>query len=155
MRPQRTSLAVATALAVGCLASCLGGALAQQTNPEVQYYAVGKAPKGLSDFQALGLFRKVAGGKVHYDGWVMTDLEHPNDSAADMATLRVAGKRLTFTSKAKKGTSFSFDGVFLKSGDLKRWFNTDTPVLQGRVRKMRRGRVVAEGVMRFRCGMGG
>jgi hypothetical protein len=133
-----------------------GPARAQQTNPEMQYYVIGeKYPKGLSDFQAFGLFRKAAGGKARYDGWVMSNLEDPDGSVVDMASVRVEGKKLAFRTKPKKSISFAFDGVFLKSGDFKRWIHSETAVVEGRVRKLRGGRTVAEGTIRFHCGSGG
>jgi hypothetical protein len=131
--------------------------VAQQTNPEVQYYVLGeKYPKGLNDFQAFGLFRKeTAGGKVKLDGWVMSDREDPNDSTVTMKSLRLDGKHLTFTAQTHKGITFKFDGRFLRSGDFKPYFNKPVPIVEGMVRKLRKGRTLAEAKMRFTCGVGG
>lgn len=134
-----------------------GQASAQQTNPEVQFYVLGdKYPKGLSDFQAFGLFRKETGrGKPAFSGWVMSDRDDPNGSAFDMGTIRLRGKRLAFTTVSHKGLVFTFDGQFLRSGDFRPYFNRQVPVVEGMVRKFRKGRKVAEARMRFSCGSGG
>jgi hypothetical protein len=130
--------------------------VAQQTNHEVQYYVLGeKYPKGLNDFQAFGLFRNQSGGHVRLEGWVMTDRDNPNESSTNMKSLRLDGKHLRFTARARKGITFTFDGQFLRSGDFKPYFNKQVPVVEGTVRKLRKGRKIAEAKMRFTCGTGG
>jgi hypothetical protein len=123
----------------------------------VNYFVLGeKYPKDLGDFQAFGLFRKgTSGGKAKFDGWVMTNREDPNSSSFDMKTIRMEGKHLAFTTVSHKGTVFTFAGRFLRSGDLQKYFHKEVSVVEGVVRKFRKGKKVAEGKMRFTCGIGG
>jgi hypothetical protein len=129
---------------------------AQQSNPEVDYFVLGeKYPRGLSDFQAFGLFRQeTKSGRPRYSGWLMTDREHPDRSTSAMKALRLTGRRLSFTATTRAGLVMTFDGRFLRGGDLRPFFNKDIPVVEGVARKFRKGRKVAEGKMRFTCGTG-
>jgi hypothetical protein len=146
-----------TLLALGILVALPFCATGQQTNSEVNYFVLGeKYPKGLGDFQAFGLFRKeTSGGKVKLDGWVMTSREAPDNSSFDIKTIRLEGKHLAFTTVSHEGLVFTFDGQFLRSGDFKPYFNKEIPVVEGTVRKFRKGKKVAEAKMRFTCGIGG
>jgi hypothetical protein len=145
--------AIVTLLALGGGRAEARGA--QQTNPEMDYFPVGKRlPKGLADFQAFGLFRKMQGGKIQMSGWVMPNRNDP-DSAVPMQTVRVRGRGLFFSAKTGKGAVVTFEGKFLKSGDLTRYADSAAPVVEGRVRKQIRGKKVADGILRFTCGIGG
>jgi hypothetical protein len=132
-------------------------ASAQQTNPDMMYFVQGeKYPKGLSDFQAFGLYREqTKGSKLTFHGWVMTDREDPDNSTCDMESVRVSGPSLSFAAKTRKGLRFTFDGRFLHSGDFRRYAGKDVPVVEGVVRKYRSGKKLAEANARFTCGAGG
>ncbi|MES2464601.1 MAG: hypothetical protein V4671_28905 [Armatimonadota bacterium] len=132
-------------------------AVAQQTNKEVMYFVQGnKYPKGLTEFQAFGLSRKVArSGSPSYTGWVMTDRGDPDGSTTEIKAIRLNGPRLSFTTTTAKGVVLSFNGRFLRRGDFRPYFGKDTPVIEGVVRKSLKGRKIAEGKMRFTCGIGG
>jgi hypothetical protein len=150
---RNTLAAVAALVAIGLVSGMAG---AQQTNHEMQFYPLGeRLPKGLTDFQAFGLFRSVEGGKVRLEGWAMADRSNPNESSFDMASVHLDGKKLAFTTRPWKGRTFAFSGVFLRRGDFTPYLNKRVPVLSGTVRKFRGGKKVAEAIMRFRCGAGG
>ncbi|MCC6445118.1 MAG: hypothetical protein IT210_16875 [Armatimonadetes bacterium] len=147
-------LSVGLVLSLSFLASLIIPVQAQQTNPSMTvYFAVGeKYPKGLSDFQCFGLARK---GKNKFEGWVMTDRENPDNSTLDMKTVRLDGKRLLFRTVNRKGLAFSFQGRFLRAGDMSRFYGHQTPVIEGTVRKFLKGKKAAQGKMRFYTGPAG
>lgn len=157
LTPSPARMAAFALLAASALPSIRPSpAAAQQTNHEMQFYVLGKKhPRGLSDFQAFGLFRSGRNGKVRLEGWAMANRSNPTGSTVDMAYVRQTGKRLIFATKPRNGRTFTFSGTFLRSGDFTPYLNKQIPVVEGTVRKFRNGRKVAEGMMRFTCGAGG
>jgi hypothetical protein len=57
-------------------------------------------------------------------------------------------QKLTFTTKAEHGISYSFEGHFLRKGALSR-FSSKVPVLEGRLSRYQNKRIVATRKMQF------
>ena len=114
-----------------------------QVKGPVMFFPVGKLPKGLSDFQCFGL-NPVEGKPSKVEGWVMMDRENPNESTVTTKTLSLSHGRLRFTTAARNGISFRFEGKLTGSKEA-----------EGLVTKLRSGRKTAQGRIRFSAGSGG
>ena len=85
----------------------------------------------------------------------MMDTSDPDHSTVDIRTIQLNGKDLTFTTKSRTGVVFTFSGRFLRGGDLTKYVGKEVPVLEGTVRKFRKGKKVAEARSRFCCVLAG
>lgn len=126
------SISVIALLAAACMAT-------GQSSENSMYFPVGKPPAKLKDFQCFGLNRE--NGKL--TGWVMMDRENPNDSTVEMSHVQLKGQQLTFSTLPKNGVTFRFQGLKKRNG------------IEGTVTRLKNGRKVADGKMRFRAGSGG
>ena len=142
-------------LAAGLLLAAIPAAGFQQRqkrDPCTSYFVIGKRPRGLSGFQAFGLYRIRDGArKGQVAGWVMTDIEKPDESGIALREISLKGRRLKFNTEPRRGLVFRFDGRFLKDGVIKRYTGQRIPVAEGTVTRLTNGRKTAEGKMRFYC----
>jgi hypothetical protein len=118
-------------------------------NPEGQFNPLGTAPSGLQEVASINLYRSGRGRSFmshSYSGLYTT-----RGTNYKFKTINATRQSLVFTTRAVKGTSYSFKGRFLRGGvfaelDSSVW---DQPILEGTLTKLRNGKKVAEGQMRF------
>lgn len=113
------------------------------------YEALGKRPKGLEDFE--NFFVNNHPGKPLMGGIITKS----SSLVFTFAKVEVTGEHLIFTTVARRGTKYSFEGRLLKGAggadnDVER-----RPVAEGTLKRFRRGKQVAEGKVRLSCNSGG
>jgi hypothetical protein len=116
-------------------------------DPDGYFMLVGNPPAGLKEFDGFSLLRKPGGGHYPASG-VRTNRNVIYRFIP--ASTNVTRQKFTFTTRALKGTSYSFEGRWLKGGvfyeaDL----DMDTPVLEGHLIKYRNGQKIAEADLKF------
>ncbi len=118
-------------------------------DPEGQFNPIGKAPKGLEEVASIDLFRSGRGRPFtsHTHSGVATT----SGVVYRFQSISASQNNLTFSTRARGGTSYKFAGRFLKGGvyaemDSSVW---DQPLLEGTLTKFKNGKKVAESRMRF------
>lgn len=72
-------------------------------------------------------------------------------SAYAFATVKLSGDHLTFTTIAFKGIKYSFEGRLLKRPSIENGEIVRVPVVEGTLRKYRRGKLAAESRVSLAC----
>ena len=118
-------------------------------DPEGQFNPIGNPPNGLDEVASIDLFRSGRGRPFtsHTHSGVVTT----RGVVYRFQSISASRNSLTFTTRARGGISYRFSGRFLKGGvfaemDSSVW---DQPMLEGTLTKLRNGRKVSEGSMRF------
>ncbi|MBD0371612.1 MAG: hypothetical protein ICV60_12300 [Pyrinomonadaceae bacterium] len=118
-------------------------------DPEGQFNPIGNAPKGLEEVASIDLFRSGRGRPFtsHTHSGVVTT----RGAVYRFQSISASQNSLTFTTRARAGTSYRFTGRFLKGGvyaemDSSVW---DQPLLEGTLSKFKNGKKIAESRMRF------
>jgi hypothetical protein len=118
------------------------------------YEAVGGRPKGIEEFENF-FVRSFPGQPV--SGGLITKT---SNLVHTFSKVEVTGDRLTFTTLARRGVTYSFEGQLLKKsesdegGDALR-DRARAAVAEGTLRKHRRGKQIAEARVRLGCGEAG
>lgn len=144
--------ALVLAVAATCAPFSTRGALTssqKRFDPEGQFNPIGNAPKGLEEVASIDLFRSGRGRPFtsHAHSGVVTT----RGVVYRFQNISASQNNLTFTTRARAGTSYRFAGRFLKGGvfaemDSSVW---DQPMLEGTLTKLRNGKKVSESRMRF------
>jgi hypothetical protein len=113
-------------------------------DPDGSFWIHGTAPNDFSDFGGINLNAKKL-RRLPSAGLQLNDGKNFR-----YKTLSVTRERLTFTTVAVGGVSYSFTGTFLKGGvfaasDL----DDETPVLEGVLVKNKLGKKIAEAKLKF------
>jgi hypothetical protein len=118
-------------------------------DPEGQFNPIGSPPQGLDEVASIDLFRSGRGRPFtsHTHSGVVTT----RGVVYRFQSISASRNSMTFTTRARGGVSYRFAGRFLKGGvfaemDSSVW---DQPMLEGTLTKLRNGRKVSEGRMRF------
>lgn len=118
-------------------------------DPEGEFNPIGNAPKGLEEVGNIDLFR--SGPRRPFTSHTHSGVVTTRGVVYRFRTINVSQNDFTFTTTARRGTSYSFAGRFLKGGvyaemDSSTW---DQPVMEGTLTKFKNGKRVAEARMRF------
>lgn len=119
------------------------------------YEAVGGRPKGIEEFENF-FVRSFPGLTV--SGGLITKT---SNLVHTFSKVEVTGDRLTFTTLARRrGVNYSFDGQLLKKSESTEGGGTSrggaaAAVAEGTLRKLKRGKQVAEARVRLGCGEAG
>jgi len=128
------------------------GQRAEKFNPFTMFFVLGRYPAGLSGFQCFGLNAEAKKAeKPPYSGYVLTDLGDPSNSAIEMKSIHLSGRNLRFATESRRGLVFTFEGRFLRDGDLTRFSRKKIPLVEGIARKFVNGKKRAQSRMRFYC----
>lgn len=118
-------------------------------DPEGQFNPIGNPPQGLEEVASIDLFRSGRGRPFtsHAHSGVVTT----RGVVYRFQSISASQNRITFTTRARGGTSYRFAGRFLRGGvyaemDSSVW---DQPLMEGTLTKLRNGRKVSESRMRF------
>ncbi len=118
-------------------------------DPEGEFLPLGKAPKGLEEVGSIDLFR--TGRNLSFMSHTHSGVATTRGVVYRFQSISASQNSLTFKTRARGGTSYSFSGRFLKGGvfaemDSAAW---NDPFLEGTLTKLKNGKKVAEGRMRF------
>jgi len=116
------------------------------------YEAVGGRPKGIEEFENFFVIsfpgQPLSGGLITKT----SNLVHT------FSKVEVTGDRLTFTTRARRGVNYSFEGQLLKSESTESGAASrggSAAVAEGTLRKHRRGKQMVEVRVRLGCGEAG
>lgn len=114
-------------------------------DPDGSFWIIGTPPNDFSDFGAINLNAKRL-RRLPSPG-----LQLSNGRTFRFKILTVTRQRLSFTTVALGGVSYSFSGTFLKDGVFAADTNLtdETPVLEGVLTKSKLGKKVAEAKLKF------
>lgn len=118
-------------------------------NPEGEFYPLGKAPKDLGEVGGIDLFR--SGNNRPFTSHTHSGVVTTNGVVYRFQTISVSQNSLTFKTRARSGTSYSFAGRFLKGGVYAEMDNStwNDAFLEGTLTRFKNGKKVAESRMRF------
>jgi hypothetical protein len=116
-------------------------------DPDGEFPLYGKAPKGLEEVSTIPMWGRGRHNFMNKDSGVYTTA----GVIYRFRTVSVAQQKFTFSTVARRGTSYSFTGRFLRGGvfaelDSEIW---DQPILEGTMTKLKNGKKVAEASMKF------
>lgn len=121
-------------------------------NPYTGYFVLGETPSGFAAIKYLEFKRsEETGGSARPEGFIVTDLSDPERGLIGLTKIVIRGRKLAFRTDRQQGVVYSFEGRFLRGGDLKRFSRQKIAVIEGMASKYERGRKVAAGRMRFYC----
>jgi hypothetical protein len=144
------ALLLVCTMAAAPLSNLKASASAQKRfDPEGQFNPIGNAPKGLEEVASIDLFR--SGRNRPFTSHTHSGVVTTRGVVYRFQTISAAQNSLTFKTRARTGTSYSFTGRFLKGGvyaemDSSVW---DQPLLEGTLTRFKNGKKVAESRMRF------
>jgi hypothetical protein len=118
-------------------------------DPEGQFNPIGNAPRGLEEVASIDLFR--SGRNRPFTSHAHSGVATTTGTVYRFSAISASRNNLTFTTRARRGTSYSFKGRFLKDGvyaemDSSLW---NQSMLEGTLTKFKNGKKVAESRMRF------
>lgn len=122
------------------------------------YSIIGAVPKGFEDFEEISITimdyesaseeNDYRGTPIPPKGFVLAKKEF------NFAKISLGRKTMAFETQAVKGTSYKFSGKFIEKAPF--WdFDPETPVLEGRLTKFKKGKKIAQGNVRFQWYGGG
>ncbi len=123
--------------------------LSQRFDADGYYFVQGRAPKGFENIERITVFLNAKKS----DRMPVSGLNTKRGPVFRFADQQVTGKVFTFTTAAVRGTSYRFDGHFLRSDPTEG--DADEPVLEGVLSKYAGGRKIAETTLRFTYSTGG
>jgi hypothetical protein len=115
------------------------------------YAIAGRKPAAFSDLYAFSI-DKVDGpqnGSVRVTGALMKQAEDGGSHIFRFAEISIEPRRLTFRTEVIGNTHYAFHGVFKRTGDLRRFYQSITPVLQGTLAKYENDKQVATARVAF------
>jgi hypothetical protein len=135
------------AQASGSLKPYAAWAVAQKFDPEGEFNVEGKLPKELSEVSTIQLLRDATRSFLNSHSGLYTN----RGVTYRFKTLSATRERLTFTTVALDGVSYSFTGRFLRGGvfaelDSDQW---GKPILEGQLSKFRGHRKLAAASLKF------
>ena len=146
------SILVIVAFVVGTLSPWRGIASPVDTNqqrfdPDGFFYILGEPPGEFRYIGHIALYR----GSRNFHPFPSGVVSSKGNVLYKFNTLTVTRHRFAFTTRAVRGVSYSFTGRFLKGGVFATEGEapTDIPYLEGRLRKLRGGKRVAEAYLKF------
>lgn len=112
-------------------------------DPDGSFWIDGAPPAEFSDFDSINLNAKRS-RLLNPPGLLIETTNYR------FKTLNVKRENFTFTTVVIRGVSYSFAGRFLKGGVYAAGdFDSETPVLEGKLTKFRGGKKVAEASLKF------
>lgn len=118
-------------------------------DPEGSFLPLGNAPRGLDEVGSIDLFR--SGRNRPFTSHAHSGVSTTRGVVYRFQNISVSRNRLTFKTRARGGTSYSFTGRFLRGGvyaemDSSVW---DQSLLEGTLTKFKNGKKIAESRIRF------
>jgi hypothetical protein len=117
--------------------------------PYGYYSLVGAHPRGFENFDTIQYWRKEDEQSGPDISERLSGVTADNGVHYRYRTININRRSFVFTTRAVKGTSYSFTGRFLRTDFINTELNFDKPVLVGTLTKHRRGKKVAEAKVRL------
>lgn len=121
----------------------------QPFRPYGYYSLVGAHPKGFENFDTIQYWRKEDEQSGPDISERLSGVTADEGVLYRYRTITINRRSFVFTTRAVKGTSYSFTGRFLRTDFVNTELNFDKPVLLGTLTKYRRGKKVAEAQVRL------